>query len=360
MKILHIAPFNTSGVPGELVRAERLLGYDSQLVTLARDRRGYGEDICLDLPWIDFPVTALVKRFVSAKEKLVVDNVARIPEHIPIEWRPNNIAEAWLVKLRDRVWSPKVHRAIDKYGLLDFDVYQLDGGLGFFRDARIILKIKHLGKKIICCYTGSDLRTRGVIPQIDAISDLNVTVEFDHLRLHPNIRHVFFPFDVSKFKIRIQRDSGKIKIGHAPTARKAKGSEVIIPAIQSLQSEFRVELVLIENLSYDEAIARKSECDIFVDQIGDLGYGINSLESLAMGIPTCSCLAAGFAEKYPHHPFVEINGENLHDKLIELINYRELRIQKGKQGREWVEKYHDSVKTVQKIHKLAGLDVPGT
>jgi len=355
LKILHIAPFNTSGVPGEFVRAERFLGHNSRLVTLVHDRRGYGEDICLNLPFIDLPLTFLAKKLVSAKEKLVVDNVARIPKQIPPQWRPNNIAEAVLVRFRDMLWTPKVYRAIDKYGLLDFDVYQLDGGLGFFRDARIILQLKRMGKKIICCYTGSDLRTRGVIPQIDAISDLNVTLEFDHLQLHPYIHHVFFPFDVSKFKNRMPNSgTGKIKIGHAPTVRKAKGSEVIIPIIQKLQSELGVEMVLIENMTYTEAITKKAECDIFIDQIGDLGYGINGLESLAMGIPTCSCLAAGFAERYPDHPFIEINAGNLREKLIQLIEQPELREKHGTKGRRWVEEYHDAVKTVCEIHRLAG------
>ena len=356
MKILHIAPFNTSGVPAELVRAERRLGHYSRLVTLVRDRRGYEEDICLDLPWIDFPLTFIAKRLISAKEKLSVDNVARIPDRIPIEWRPNNLVEDTLVKLRDKLWSPKIRRAIGKYDLFNFDVYQLDGGLGFFRDARIILQLKQRGKKIICCYTGSDLRTRGVIPQIDQLSDVNVTVEFDHMQLHPNIHHVFPPFDASKFKMRMPGNEGKIKIGHAPTVRKAKGSDVIIPVIQKLQEKYNIELVLIENLTYKDALDRKLECDIFVDQIGDLGYGINSLESLAMGIPTCSCLALGFAEKYPDHPFIEINSSNLEKKLVELIESPELRKKRGVEGRRWVETYHDSAKTVSCIHELAGLD----
>jgi glycosyltransferase involved in cell wall biosynthesis len=344
---------NTSGVPGQLVLAERQLGFTTRLITLFRDRRSYFEDICLDLPFIDFAGTKWIKKHVSAPEKLSVTNVARIPEKIPVVWQPHSIAEILLVRLRDLMWRPKIQRAIRRFELDQFDVYQLDGGLDFYRHAGFIKRQKALGKKIICCYTGSDLRTRGVIPAIDAMSDVNVSVEFDHLRLHPRIHHVFFPFDAARFQPKSNEVSEKIRVGHAPTSWAAKGSEVIVPILKSLEADYPVEMILIQNLPYAQAIELKSTCDIFVDQIGDLGYGINSLEALAMEIPTCSCLAPGFAETSPDHPFIAIDGANLRNELIRLIQSPELRRQMGQQGRVWVEKYHNAVNTIREIHRLA-------
>jgi len=199
------------------------------------------------------------------------------------------------------------------------------------------------------------LRTRGAIPQIDSLSDLNVTLEFDHLKLHPNINHVFFPFDVNQYQIRPELKSKILKIGHAPTNRRAKGSDKIIAAVKEIQSGHPVELVLIENLSHQESLNRKSECHIFVDQIGNLGYGLNSLEALAMGIPTCSCLAPGFVEKYPEHPFVVIDEYKIKDQLVALISDGNLRRDLSKRGRLWVQKYHDAQNVVKGIHKLAEL-----
>ena len=354
--ILHIAPMNTSGVPGQFVLAELKLGFSSRLVPLFRDRRSYFEDICLDLPFIDFAGTKWIKRHISAPEKLSVTNIARVPEQIPVVWQPHSMAEKLLVRLRDFLWRPKIQRAIRKFALDRFDVYQLDGGLDFYRHSGFIKRQKALGKKIICCYTGSDLRTRGVIPAIDALSDLNVTVEFDHLRLHPQIHHVFFPFDADKFQPQPRRTQGKIRISHAPTSWQAKGSHIIVPILQELAKSHAVEIVLIENLPYAQAIQRKQTCDIFVDQIGDLGYGINSLEALAMTIPTCSCLAPGFAEAYPDHPFVDVNAENLRFELLRLIENPDLRQRYGAAGRAWVQKYHDAGNSVIAIHRLAGME----
>ncbi len=347
---------NTSGVPGQFVLAERKLGFNSRLVTLFRDRRSYFEDICLDLPFIDFAGTKWIKKHVSAPEKLTVSNIARLPDKIPLVWRPHSFAEKVLVRLRDLLWRSRVERAICKFALDRFEVYQLDGGLDFYRHSSFIKRQKALGKKIICCYTGSDLRTRGVIPAIDALSDLNVTVEFDHLHLHPRIHHVFFPFDAGKFQPQPRRIQDQIRIGHAPTSWQAKGSHIIVPLLEDLAKSHPVEVVIIENLPYEQAIQRKQTCDIFVDQIGDLGYGINSLEALAMAIPTCSCLASGFAEAYPDHPFIEVNAENLRAELLRLVEKPELRRQHGEAGRAWVQKYHDAEKSVRAIHHLAGLE----
>lgn len=352
MKILHLAPFNVANVPLTLVLAERQLGHDSRLITFAKHPRGFPDDICLNLPLLNFKGLTFFKRLIGGKSRIAVTNLKPELPHLPPIWRPNPL-EKLLLKFREALWQPIINSVCQRYQLDRFDVIQLDGGVGFFRDGRDVIRWKQMGKKIICCYAGSDLRVRGVIPQIDAISDLNVSVEYDHLQLHPNLHHIFFPFDADKFKPLPHRDDKIILIGHAPTNRAAKGSDVIIPIVLELEREFPVQLVLIENLPYPEALKRKAECHIFIDQIGDLGYGINSLEALAMGIPTCSCLAPGFEAQYPDHPFIVIDAENLRSRLVSLLRDNRLRIEKARAGRQWVKRYHDPIKVVQMIHNLA-------
>ncbi|MDZ7316307.1 MAG: glycosyltransferase, partial [candidate division KSB1 bacterium] len=290
-------------------------------------------------------------------QKLRVVNIRPNPESIPITWRPHTRAEKLLVDLRDWLWRPLIERAVRRYGLDTFDVYQLDGGLDLYRNASFITEMKRRGKKVICCYTGSDLRTRGVIPAVDAISDLNVTVEFDHLALHPQIHYVGFPFDADCFQPHLHHDNDKaVRIGHAPTNRAAKGSDVIIPILRQLEAELGTETVLIEGLPYAQALALKQTCDIFVDQIGDLGYGINSLEALAMEIPACSCLAPGFAEQFPNHPFIDVQADNLRQELVRLIAQPNLRREIGRKGKEWVKAHHDPVEVVRAVHRLAQIE----
>jgi hypothetical protein len=353
--ILHVASQNVSGVPGQLVQAERRLGFNSRLLTLFRDKRNYFEDICLDLPFIDMSVVRLLKRFVSDPRRMRVDNRLRIPQVLPPVWRPHSFLENMLVQLRDRIWTPRIQRAIAYYHLDEFDVFELDGGLDMTRVPRFIPEMKAAGKKVICCYTGSDLRTRGVIKEIDRLADAVVSVEYDHVKLHPRLHHVFFPFDADRIPGRLSLSSELLSIGHAPTNRLAKGSDIIIPVLERLAKRIPMQIKLIENLTYAQALEAKRSCDIFIDQIGDLGYGINGLEALAMGIPTCSEMAAGFSDHYPGHPFVEINAENLEQQLWELIQDKERRERLMNEGPAWVRKYHDPIQVVQRIHRWSGI-----
>ncbi len=351
-RILHLAPFNTSGVPITLVRAERELGVESRLITLGRDPRGYEEDICLELPFLDFAGTRWAKKLFSNPARLQVTNVRRRPAKITPTWTPHSLPEKWLVAIRELIWQRKIAHTMADVDFWNFDLYQLEGGLEFFRDGRTILELKKRGKKIICLYTGSDLRTRGVISAIDEAADLRLTLEFDHLALHPRLQHVFFPLDVCRFAMAPRRNDDRIVIGHAPTNRAAKGSDTIIAAVQSLMSEFPLDLELIEGLPYHEALRRKARCDILIDQLGELGYGINAIEALAMGICTCTALAAGFAEKYPDHPFVEVNAGNLRERLVWLCRHPQERERLRQHGRAWVERMHDSRQVVRRIHEL--------
>ncbi len=354
IRILHIAPFNVAGVPMTFVKAERELGFFSRLVTLASHPFGYEEDLCLNLPFSDLSQYFWIKRLLTPAQRLRVENIHRIPDEIPIRWRPST-GEKWLISFREGLWSRRINRLLKEIDFWNYDVYQLDGGLEFFRDGRTVRQIKAMGKKIICCYTGSDLRVRGVIPEIDERTDVTVTVEFDHLYYHPNIHHVFFPLLPEKFHFSKKQTSGTLRIGHAPSNRQAKGTDKILESLENLKREFPIEIVLIEGLNYKEALNLKQTCDLFVDQIGDLGYGINALEALAMGIPTATSLVRGFAEAYPDHPFIDISDEQIEEKLRPFLRDSELRSTKAVQGRRWLETHHDARKVVRRIHMLAGI-----
>ncbi len=355
MRILHIAPLNTAGVPIALVKAERALGHDSRLVTLARDPRGYPEDLCLDLPLSDPVLAGMFKRALCPRRSLAQDTALAKPGPRPLRWRPAQPLAAALFRLRDKLQRPLVEQAIRRDRLDEFDVYQLDGGHGFLKYDPFIPAWHARGKKVVCCYLGSDLRRRGVMPGIDEIADRSVTVEWDHLDLHSTIQHVFFPFDCSAFPVRARENSGKLRIGHSPSSRAAKGSDAIIAAVRVLEKTHPVELVLIENLPHADALAVKATCDIGVDQIGDLGYGISALEWLAMGVPVATCVAANMRKAGIGHPFVEIDRDSIVPQLATLITDQALRQRLGAEGRAWLERTHDAQATVRRIHQLAGI-----
>ncbi len=356
MRILHIAPQNISDVPMTLVRAERSLGHDSRLVTFFRDPRGYDEDVCLDLPFVSSEFAASVRRFFGNGAGRQVSNslAATIPGELP-QWHPPGVLASALMKTRERLWLPKLQRFFRRFRFWEYDLYQFDGGLDFFRDGWTAEALKKRGKRISVLYTGSDLRTRGIIEPLHSRADARFTVELDHLLLDPTLNYVPFPFETEKYAWQpADEEKHTLRIGHAPTNRKAKGTEVILDILAEVAAVREIEVVLIENLSHEQAIEAKATCDIFIDQIGDLGYGINALEALALGVPTCTGLAPGFDEKFTDHPFVEVDVATLYQAIIELIDSAELRTRLSRLGREWVEKWHDSREIVRRMHATLG------
>jgi hypothetical protein len=135
---------------------------------------------------------------------------------------------------------------------------------------------------------------------------------------------------------------------------------------KDMERKHGIEFVLIEGRPHREALETKQTCDIAIDQIGDIGgtgYGVNSLETLSMGIPTLTSFTPQFEAFLSDHPFIVVNPENLPDKLEQVIVDRDLRRRKGAEGRKFVEKYHSAEKVVKTIYaayrELGWVDTQG-
>ena len=191
LRILHIAPLNFAGVPYDFFRMHNACGDFSRIVTLHKNERVFPEDICLDLP---LPYQYLAKILRKKKIKSLEEK-ERVTAHY---FQSKNLLDKTYYKIYDSLIQPKIEKAISDYSLDDFDIIHYDGGLDFYRDSRQALKWKEQGKKIVCCYYGSDLRIRGLIKELDDIADLNITSEYDHLALKKDLKYLFYPYDTSE------------------------------------------------------------------------------------------------------------------------------------------------------------------
>ena len=352
LRILHLCDQNWVSTASTFVKYHRKFGNHSRMVTLSRCRGEFEEDICLDLPLVrGNRLDMALKRVVNLAHR----NAPKIDDAGGVRvWKPRSGFESFLFNLRDTLWGPRIYSGIERHDLLNFDIYHLESGSGFFRDSRIIKKLKAMGKRIVCYYLGTDLRDRGVIPEIDALSDLNITTEFDHLALHPGLRFSFLPFETGAFAVR-EKENERLRICHAPRNRLFKGTERIIEACRRMEERHGLELVLIEGKTHAEALRLKMTCDIAIDQIGDVGgtgYGVNSLETLSMGIPTLTSFTPEFDAFLADHPFIVVNHDNIAEKLEQVILDRDLRLRKGREGRAFVEKYHEAGKVVESIYAM--------
>ncbi len=350
LKILHLAPQNYAGVPYSFFEMHNALGDYSHLVTYHKNKLDFPEDICLNIP---LPVFFLADKWRTKK-------TGQIREETTTEapfFRPRNLAEKVYFQLSDLTRKGRVSNAIRDYQLDSFDIIHFDGGLDFYRDSSQAKIWKKQGKKIVCCYFGSDLRSRGLIKEMDEIADLNLTSEYDHLALKKDIHYLFYPYNASELPQRKLNQTDRIRIVHAPTNRLYKGTDLIIGVIEKIKRDKKIEFVLLENVSRKIVLEEKSSSDICIDQVGGsgggTGYGKAGLESLAMGIPTITNMTNEYASWLPENPFNVANNEKeLIETLITLIEHPLLRQQQAIIGKEWVKKYHGYEEVNRKLKEL--------
>ncbi|HPO51256.1 MAG TPA: hypothetical protein PK165_00305 [bacterium] len=85
--------------------------------------------------------------------------------------------------------------------------------------------------------------------------------------------------------------------------------------------------------------------DIFLDQFVLGAHGMACLEAMAYGKPVLCYIKPSLIPQYPDDlPIVNANPDNLEIVLEELLLNGKKRCELGKQGRAYVEKYHDAMK----------------
>jgi len=354
LKILHLAPINFAGVPYSFYDMHIKSGDHSRLITFHKNERDFPEDVCLNLPLPNF---SLAKYWRKGKVAFREEDKSSTPPF----FKPKNIFEQIYFSANDFYKKKKVFSLVDSLKLDEFEIIHYDSGLDFFRNSMLAKKWKKQGKKIVCCYYGSDLRIRGIIKEMDELSDLNLTSEFDHLVLKPDLEYIFYPYDPSELPVRGKPiDSNTITIVHSPTNRKLKGTELIISVIDKIKREKKINFLLLENVARPELLKQKALADICIDQVGGsmggTGYGKAGLETLAMGIPTITNMTKEYENWLPENPFIVANNASeLYNRLFELIEDTNLRYEFGEKGKVWVKKYHgyESVdKRLKELYKL--------
>lgn len=161
--------------------------------------------------------------------------------------------------------------------------------------------------------------------------------------------------------------NGNVKVLHTPNHRGFKGTEFLIKAVEELKAEgLMVELILLEKVPNELVKKKMQEVDILAEQF-IFGYGLNAIEGMASGLPVLSNLEHDISIMFRRYsflnecPILSTTPETLKDNLRILITNPQLRVELGKLGRKYVEKYH-SYKTFQYLFtnilkKLEGEEV---
>ena len=116
-----------------------------------------------------------------------------------------------------------------------------------------------------------------------------------------------------------------------------------------------VKFILIENMPYSEVMKIKKNCDILIDQVGDRGgwgYGMSSVEAMSLGLCCATQINKQVKKTILDHPFININENNLYQKLNDIINDKTELYSLKKKSYEWVKEKHGAERVAKNIYEM--------
>jgi hypothetical protein len=176
------------------------------------------------------------------------------------------------------------------------------------------------------------------------------------LQEYSNCKIVRNPIDLYDEIFFPQYQQDIIRIGYSPSTLKPgsdwadKGYVETVPILNELKEIYKdkIEIDIIIGVPLKECLERKALCNIFIDEVKTTSYHRSGLEAMAMGSATICSIGSSVnkvlleASGADRNPFINVNCDELKNKLIELIesglnNVLEL----GYESRLWMEKYWD-------------------
>jgi hypothetical protein len=152
-----------------------------------------------------------------------------------------------------------------------------------------------------------------------------------------------------------QPETEMVRIAHAPTDRGIKSTQAFLEATNQLQAEgHRIEVDLIEGVTWAECLARKAKADVYFDQV-KLGYGNNAIEAWGMGIPVIAGAQPATLEEMESRfgllPFYTADEATIYHALKAMLD-PSLRDEYAQRGLEHVRRFHDERVVVEQLKDI--------
>lgn len=129
---------------------------------------------------------------------------------------------------------------------------------------------------------------------------------------------------------------------HAPSNRWTKGTDLILPVLEDLESRGAIELRLLEGVAHSRMRELVRDADLVVDQIGIGIYGVLACEAMAAGKPVTGCIGETAAKAYgPDLPVLHTTAETLRSTVESLLDDRDRARGIGAASRRYVREVHD-------------------
>lgn len=175
---------------------------------------------------------------------------------------------------------------------------------------------------------------------------LVVGARLSHVAEWERIQWLPIPVPVARYAALRHHSGGTaLRVGHSPTKRSYKGTDVFLRTVERLQRQHvPVEPVLIEGMPLNDALLLKGTCDILFDSFW-LGIQGSGLEAAAMGLPVVAG-DADVAALYKQHvgevPYtVALDELQLQRQLERLAVDAEYRASEAARAHAYVLAVHD-------------------
>lgn len=350
MRVIHL-PTNTGGNSWGLAQAEKELGLESHVLYSYNNWLNYESDILLDLD---------PARYKSLKNRLTL---------LKTFFKIRNKYDIFHFNYGSSLLDP----FIKDIQLFDLPFYSKKSGIFVTYngdDAR--LQVASMRRNTISQYNNpercnyvEDLRKKRRIKKFSQYASHIFALNPDLMWFLPEEKTSFLPYTIAGWynieKTKSNFANKKIKILHAPTCRWIKGTDIILNVLNKLRKKYPdiIEIILVENIPYNEALKIYYKADLVIDQILAGWYGGFAVDIMKMGKPIAVYIREEDLKFIPKEmkedlkkSVININPYNIEEVLENYIQNRNFLYEIAQNGYDYVNKWHDPVKTAKKVKEI--------
>ncbi len=284
------------------------------------------------------------------------------------------------------------NRIIKRHDLFIFGfMNSLDGIMIGGRRLTDLKRIKRAGKKVICVFHGSDVRPRWLNGTfLDESTDLLLNRTKDQVQRlreiekyadaivsHPPMAPfqtrpfahylaIGVPLPAARPIDRTNRiGTERIRILHAPSNPKTKGSALIQSCIDELVAQgYEIDFKLVTGVPHSEVCHELAQSDLVIDQVfSDTPMAHFAAEAASYGCPSIVCgndltRLKTIMDPQIWPPSIIGRPEELKSKIEWAITHPEERMQIGKSAQAFVNENWTGAKVARNLLRLAKNDVP--
>jgi glycosyltransferase involved in cell wall biosynthesis len=206
----------------------------------------------------------------------------------------------------------------------------------------------------------SDNRKRLRIQRFDRYADRIYSLCPDLLHVLPPHAE-FLPYahvDLRKWhpEVGVQQVGDTPVVLHAPSHRGVKGTRFVLEAVSRLKEEgVKLEFVLVENMSYADAMQAYQRADLLVDQLLCGWYGGLAVELMALGKPVVCYVREDDLRFIPDEmrkelPVIHATPGTIYEVLKQWLTVRQKNMrEQGIRSRRYVEKWHNPLQIAARL-----------